>query len=488
MTPGAPTAPQLAARARMWRQKALYFLLFGGMACAWPWLPLLSEKRYGLGSAAVSRLAAARTLTGALVAPLWGAAADATGWHPRLHALSLTTSALVRLALALAPRACGEATLLALVIASEALGAAATCLADGSTNAALERAGMPLGAYGRQRLWGAIGWGWVFAPLSGAIIADLGEETRWVATFGLHVGVIFVTAALALTLDHTTPAARRSAMLKRKRSDDELAAFGGARGAPAAPSSSARRMARVLRHPRVALTYAAFFLAASFMGMVETYLFLYLDMLGGTTLLMGLALTFTCLSEVAIFFYAERIMDALGNDRSITFVFVCFAARFGLYGVLPVLGSPWIVLPVQLLHGITFGLFYAVGQRFTHTAAPAGLEATCQGLLNGCVSGGMFTGALLLGWPFAWDPQRTWLVLAGIALCAAPLFYAAASSLMPLGDRRGTVLAARGGDVRGGGGRTKGPVFFGGDEEEEEEEAAGLLLMAEDLDIDETGL
>ena len=100
----------------------------------------------------------------------------------------------------------------------------------------------------------------------------------------------------------------------------------------------------------------------------------------------------------------------------------------------------------------------------------------------------MFTGALLLGWPFAWDPQRTWLVLAGIALCAAPLFYAAASSLMPLGDRRGTVLAARGGDVRGGGGRTKGPVFFGGDEEEEEEEAAGLLLMAEDLDIDETGL
>lgn len=104
---GALSAVALAARRSLWRLKATYFLLYGGLACAWPWLPLLLERRYGLGAGAVARLCAARPLVGALCSPLWGAAADRTKRHGVAHALSILSGAAVRLSMVFLPPAAG---------------------------------------------------------------------------------------------------------------------------------------------------------------------------------------------------------------------------------------------------------------------------------------------------------------------------------------------------------------------------------------------
>lgn len=317
-----------------------------------------------------------------------------------------------------------ELHLMALLVASEALGAGASSLADGAANAALVRAGLPLGDFGKLRLWGAVGWGWVFAPLSGAFIERLPSSARWAASFGMHTALLAATAGVCATLDHST---RRP--LKRSKSDPP----GGDIELHAADRRSAlSKLMDVASRPYIALTYVTFYICSLFMGCVETYLFLYLDTLGGGELVMGVALTFTCLSEVAVFFFAQRVMSALGVPRSVALVLLCFSLRFSFYWLLPLVGTTWAVLPVQLLHGITFGLFYSLGQKFTHEASPPGLHATCQGLFSGIVSAGMFSGALAGGALFGWSPRRMWLTLAALALVAAPVYYCLALRL--LGD------------------------------------------------------
>jgi hypothetical protein len=41
-----------------------------------------------------------------------------------------------------------------------------------------------------------------------------------------------------------------------------------------------------------------------------------------------------------------------------------------------------VVLPVQLLHGITFGLYWSVGNAFVHDVAPKGLNAAVMSVFG----------------------------------------------------------------------------------------------------------
>jgi hypothetical protein len=42
-------------------------------------------------------------------------------------------------------------------------------------------------------------------------------------------------------------------------------------------------------------------------------------------------------------------------------VLCAYVLRLGLYALLPYAGSPWCVLPVELLHGITFACGWGAG-------------------------------------------------------------------------------------------------------------------------------
>jgi hypothetical protein len=84
--------------------------------------------------------------------------------------------------------------------------------------------------------------------------------------------------------------------------------------------------------------------------------------LGASRLLMGLALCFTCLSEVLVFRHEARIKKALSTEWCVALILACYGLRQTFYAVLPSFNNPWVVLPVQLLHGITFGLYWSVGE------------------------------------------------------------------------------------------------------------------------------
>ena len=99
---------------------------------------------------------------------------------------------------------------------------------------------------------------------------------------------------------------------------------------------------------------------------------------------MGLSLAVTCAAEAAVFHYIPQLLAALGVRRCLHLVFAAFLARLACYAALPAWGTPWAVLPVELLHGLTFALAWGAGSAHcAATLAPPGLEATTQGLFQG---------------------------------------------------------------------------------------------------------
>jgi hypothetical protein len=124
----------------------------------------------------------------------------------------------------------------------------------------------------------------------------------------------------------------------------------------------ASRLLVVLALPEVTLTFLLFLLMGASMAVTDTFLFLWLDELGASRLLMGLALCVTCLSEVLVFRHEARIKQALSTSWCVALILLCYGLRQTFYAALPRFSSPWVVLPAQLLHGITFGLYWSVGE------------------------------------------------------------------------------------------------------------------------------
>lgn len=123
-----------------------------------------------------------------------------------------------------------------------------------------------------------------------------------------------------------------------------------------------------------------------FMGMCTAllwqFLFWHLEDIGGCDMhpwiktLEGLVMGIQCLGgELPFFFLSGWIIKRLGHVHCMTFVLLGVGIRFMLYSVLT---DPWWVLPVELMNGITFGLFYATMASYASIAAPPGTEATVQ--------------------------------------------------------------------------------------------------------------
>nr|CAD7444310.1 unnamed protein product [Timema bartmani] len=92
---------------------------------------------------------------------------------------------------------------------------------------------------------------------------------------------------------------------------------------------------------------------------------------------------------------ARRILKMIGHIHAMSLVLAAFSIRFFLYAALT---NPWWCLPIELLQGITYGIFYTTMASYANIAAPPGTEATVQGLVGAVFEGvGMSLGSLLGG-------------------------------------------------------------------------------------------
>ena len=404
-TPGRPPPDLLVC-------KTFYFVYSLGLACLIPFLPLLYAQ-WGLSATHVGAMGAIRFVIGFIAVLLWNGIADATKKHNVIHFVCLVCQASTYGHLINVSHA--WPTIWFYVVFAECLSSPSTSLADAASGSMVRRWNVLRGlgehdagsaSYGRQRMWGAVSWGFVAAPVMGAKIARGSPTTRERAPFVGWFVILLAAALLSTKLQHGTEGDADARAEKESEEElaeaDESGTFSRVASAedlhaPISASSIPSRLWSVVKQPSVAMKFFLFLMAGASMAITDIYLFLWLNECGGTPWLMGVALFCTCVTEVVIFYYGSWIKRTLSLDWCLILTPFAYFLRQVYYWALPYFGNAWAVLPVQFLHGITFGLYWSTSNDFIQDIAPRGLTASMMGLFGAVNSIGGLGGSTLGG-------------------------------------------------------------------------------------------
>ncbi|XP_014255175.1 uncharacterized protein LOC106669867 [Cimex lectularius] len=234
-------------------------------------------------------------------------------------------------------------------------------------------------AYGKQRVWGSIGFGLV--AFSGSLLHYLYSNTNYTSTDYMPA---FLLATFCMIIDLLC-------CTKLKL--------------PALPKSSGimKDALQVLKKPQVAV----FIVFAVFIGICDScvifFLLWHLEVLAESTgysssivLLEGIVIAVeTLCGEVVCFFFAGKVIKKVGHENCITLGFAIYVIRFFLLASIP---TPWWSVPIELfLQGPTYALLYNTVVAYASIVAPPGTSATVQGLVGGMDDGLGFAIGNLLG-------------------------------------------------------------------------------------------
>jgi MFS transporter, PPP family, 3-phenylpropionic acid transporter len=359
--------------------RALYLTYFTALAALLPFLTLYYESA-GLTGSQIGVLAGLMPLMMLVGAPLWAEFGDATRRYRLVLTASLGLSIVFALGLALA----GSFVALALLVGLFAFSIAPVMpLVD---HAVLEALGDRSHLYGRQRIWGAFGWG-PAAPAIGWVVERYGID--WM--FVIYAAVM----ALALLVARRIPMA----------ADGVRRRFGSGIGT----------MMRDVRW--LAFLFAAFVGGIS-LSVSLNFLPLYMRTIGADLTLVGLGIAAATVSELPILAFAGTLLVRLGARRILIAALLVYALRLALY---PLITVPGWILAVQLLHGPTFAAMWIAGVAYAKRLAPPGAGAAAQGLFTGVGIGlSGFVGGLFGGFTYEFlGPRWMFALAAGLPMVGA---------------------------------------------------------------------
>ena len=133
-------------------------------------------------------------------------------------------------------------------------------------------------------------------------------------------------------------------------------------------------------------------------NMIQSFLFVYLNKeLDAPKYICGWTIFFTCLFELPVFFYAHKLLDIFGINVLFITAQLAFIIRTFLYTFLTKENILW-VLPIELLHGLTFANMWTSATQFASEFCPKGLESICMLILALCYYHlGSFLGNIIGG-------------------------------------------------------------------------------------------
>ena len=355
--------------------KALYFFIYAAMAALLPFLTLYYE-RLDLSGYQIGILAAIPPLITFISAPLFGFLADFTQRPKMLIGVSISSVALGIFLLTIADNFVG---LIMAVFVYAFFFAPILPIVDRSVLNVLEDR---KDQYGKQRLWGAVGWG-LIAPVAGWLVDQGGLFWAFYASAAIFLSLLFLIRFIPSST-----------------------IFSG--------DSFWFGFKKIMGSWPVIFFFIIAFSGGVGLAMIHHYLFLFLDGLGASSLMMGWALTLATVSELVVMFYSDRLLRWWGPRGLLLFSLVILTFRLVAMGLVT---SPEWVLLLQLLHGPSFASLWMAGVAYVSEIAPPGLETTSQGMLTGFVMGlGSTVGALLGGFLFQGYGFSTMYLGAGIGI------------------------------------------------------------------------
>lgn len=143
---------------------------------------------------------------------------------------------------------------------------------------------------------------------------------------------------------------------------------------------------------------------------------------GGSYSLVGTALLLASLTNIPSMLLAARILRSIGHERTLLLAAFFYALRWGIQWLFPVAA---VMVGIQVLHGLSFGLFYVAAVEYVAQASGKKMQATGQSVFNMVFSGlGGIVGNLLNGYLFySGGAQMMYLACTVSALIGAGMLY-----------------------------------------------------------------
>ncbi|MCI3922191.1 MFS transporter [Paenibacillus sp. TRM 82003] len=155
----------------------------------------------------------------------------------------------------------------------------------------------------------------------------------------------------------------------------------------------------------------------------NTYFVVMFQMSGGSYALSGVALMIAAASNVPSMFLAAAVIRKIGLERTMLIASLAYIVRWGIQYLFP---YPPAIVAVQLLQGLSFGLFYVAAVEYVVQLVPKDMQATGQSVFNvvfvglAGIAGNLLNGFLLeAGGPAAMNLACTISAAGGALLLAA---------------------------------------------------------------------
>ncbi|GFU06640.1 major facilitator superfamily domain-containing protein 6 [Nephila pilipes] len=218
-------------------------------------------------------------------------------------------------------------------------------LSDTACYESVEKIG---GDFGKQRLWGCVGWG-LFSPLGGFLSDYTGSYlATWIVFVILSCLALWNIVKLDLAKPHIS-------------------------------NNILKDIGTVMNSKRFILFAIGALLSGMGLGFTWFYLLWFITSIGGSSLLCGLVQTVQSFTgDIPFMFFSGWMLNKLGDFNIVTLSLLACCIRFLWYSQLQ---NAWLVLPIEWTHGITYGVFYATMASFAKMNAKPGTEATTQSVI-----------------------------------------------------------------------------------------------------------
>jgi hypothetical protein len=146
-------------------------------------------------------------------------------------------------------------------------------------------------------------------------------------------------------------------------------------------------LVKVSSSPKMLFFIVVVFLSGCNGSLIDTFLNVHLNNQGAPGVLMGTARMLTCLAEVPFFRVSGKILKVIGVSGSIAAAQVAYVLRFLWYTNLHTIANLgpwglWAVLPIEILHGLTFAVNWSAITAHSTRVAPPGMASATQQLIS----------------------------------------------------------------------------------------------------------
>jgi len=217
----------------------------------------------------------------------------------------------------------------------------------------------PAKDFGFVRMGGTIGWIIVSWPFIFLLSEKAGAaETKWVF---IVAGIIsFVLAAFSLTLPHTPP--------RKDVSEADKVAW--------------LKALKLLGSPFVLILFIVTFIDSTIHNGYFVVIDGFLQKVGISANMSMVVSSIGQVAEIVTMLILGAVLKKLGWKITLILGILGHAARFGIFAFFGTPDNQWLIIAVQVLHGICYAFFFVTVYIFVDAVFPKDIRSSAQGLFN----------------------------------------------------------------------------------------------------------